>query len=215
MPDVALYDNQGEKIGQVEIADDIFAAPCKPDLLHQAVVTAEAAKRQVSAKVKTRSEVTMTSAKWYRQKGTGRARHGAQSAPIFVGGGRAHGPKGVRRQLRMNKQMRRKALAGAFTQKLHEGVVMIVDTIAPEAISTKAFSAMLGSLKTKGRTLLLLGSEEARDQNVFKSGRNIPHLIMRESPHINARDVIWAQCLVITQAGLLALSERGSADAQE
>ena len=215
MPDVALYDNQGEKIGQVEIAEDIFAAPCKPDLLHQAVVTADAARRQVSAKVLTRSEVRMTSAKWYRQKGTGRARHGAQSAPIFVGGGRAHGPKGVRRPRRMNKQMRRKALAGAFTQKVHEGVVMIVDTIAPEEISTKAFAAMLASLGAEGRTLLLLGSDEARDQNIYKSGRNIPHLIMRESPHINARDVIWAESLVITQAGLQALSERGSADAQE
>jgi large subunit ribosomal protein L4 len=115
----------------------------------------------------------------------------------------------------MNKQMRRKALAGAFTQKVHEGAVMIVDMIAPEEISTKAFAAMLASLGTEGRTLLLLGSDEARDQNIYKSGRNIPHLIMRESPHINARDVIWAQSLVITQAGLQALSERGSADAQE
>ena len=215
MPDVALYDKLGEKIGQVEVSDELFAAPCKPDLLHQAVVTVEDQMRQVSAQTLSRSEVAMTKAKWYRQKGTGRARHGAKSAPIFVGGGVAHGPRGVRRPRRLNRQMRRKALAGALTQKAHEGAVLVVDEIAMDEISTKAFAGLLADLEAKGRVLMLLGSDEARDQRVYKSGRNIPRLVMRESPHINARDVIWAQTIIISQAGLQALTERGTANAQD
>jgi len=215
MPDVALYDKLGEKIGQVEVSDELFAAPCKPDLLHQAVVTVEDQMRQVSAQTLSRSEVAMTKAKWYRQKGTGRARHGAKSAPIFVGGGVAHGPRGVRRPRRLNRQMRRKALAGALTQKAHEGAVLVVDEIAMDEISTKAFAGLLADLEAKGRVLMLLGSDEARDQRVYKSGRNIPRLVMRESPHINARDVIWAEMIIISQAGLQALTERGTANAQD
>ena len=215
MPDVALYDKLGEKIGQVEVSDELFAAPCKPDLLHQAVVTVEDQMRQVSAQTLSRSEVAMTKAKWYRQKGTGRARHGAKSAPIFVGGGVAHGPRGVRRPRRLNRQMRRKALAGALTQKAHEGAVLVVDEIAMDEISTKAFAELLADLEAKGRVLMLLGSDEARDQRVYKSGRNIPRLVMRESPHINARDVIWAETIIISQAGLQALTERGAANAQD
>ena len=210
MPDVALYDKLGEKIGQVEVSDELFAAPCKPDLLHQAVVTVEDQMRQVSAQTLSRSEVAMTKAKWYRQKGTGRARHGAKSAPIFVGGGVAHGPRGVRRPRRLNRQMRRKALAGALTQKAHEGAVLVVDEI-----STKAFAGLLADLEAKSRVLMLLGSDEARDERVYKSGRNIPRLVMRESPHINARDVIWAETIIISQAGLQALTERGTANAQD
>ncbi len=215
MPDVALYDKQGEKIGEVAVADEMFAAPCNPDLLHQAVVTIEDQIRQVSAKVLTRSQVKLTSAKWYRQKGTGRARHGARSAPIFVGGGVAHGPKGVRRERRLNRKMKRRALAGALTQKVHEGAVIIVDEITPEEISTKVFAGMLNDLGAEGRVLILLGPDEANDDRVYKSGRNIPALVMREAPHFNTRDVLLAEHIIMTQAAVTALGERGSANAQE
>lgn len=213
MPDMALYDKQGEKIGQVELSEAMFGSPCNPDLLHQAVLTIEDHRRQVSARTLTRSEVALTKAKWYRQKGTGRARHGAQSAPIFVGGGVAHGPRGVRRARRMNRRMKRQALAGALTQKAHEGAVTIVDELVPEEISTRAFAAMLAGLEAQGRTLMVLGAEEARDEKLYKSGRNIRGLVMREAPHINARDVVWAESIIISRAGLQALTERGSEDA--
>jgi len=209
MPDMALYDRQGKKIGQVEVSDELFGSPCNPDLLHQAVVTIEDHRRQVSARTLTRGEVALTKVKWYRQKGTGRARHGARSAPLFVGGGVAHGPRGARRRLRMNRRMKRQALAGALTQKAHEGAIMVVDELVPEQISTRAFAAMLAGLEANGRVLMVLGPAEARDEKLYKSGRNIPRLIMREAPHINARDVIWAERIVISRQGLQALTERG------
>lgn len=207
MPEVALYDTQGEKVGQVELADEVFATTVNHDLIHQAVVCVERAMNQDSARTLGRSEVRLTKAKWYRQKGTGRARHGARSAPIFVGGGVAHGPREPRSKPKMTRRMRRKALAAALSAKMHEGAIMVVDEVSIDEISTKRFVAMLEGLGAEGRILMVLGSDEARDEKVYKSGRNIPKLVMRESPHINARDIIWAETIIFSQAGLKALSE--------
>ncbi len=213
MPETALYDRHGEKVGQVDLADEIFATKVNHDLIHQAVVAVERAMSQDSARTLSRSEVRLTKTKWYRQKGTGRARHGAQSAPIFVGGGVAHGPRGPRRKPRLPRRMRRQALCAALSAKMHENAILIVDEVSVEEISTRRFAAMLEDLGAGARVLMLLGSDEARDEAVYKSGRNIPDLIMRESPHINARDVIWAETIIISQAGLEALSRGVSANA--
>ena len=198
MPEVALYDKQGEKVGQVDLAEEIFSADVNEDLIHQAVVAVEWAMSQDSARTLRRSEVRMTKAKWYRQKGTGRARHGAQSAPIFVGGGVAHGPSGPRRKPKLTRKMRRQALCASLSVKMEESAVIIVDEVTADEFSTRQFLEMLDGLGAEGRILMLLGSEEARDEKVYRSGRNIPKLIMRESPHINARDVIWAQTIIIS-----------------
>lgn len=207
MPEVALYDQAGEKVGQVALADELFGAKVNHDLIHQAVVGIEQQLRQFPARTLRRGQVDLSKAKWYRQKGTGRARHGAQSAPIFVGGGVAHGPTGPRRKPKLTRRMRRQALAGALSQKMHDGAITIVDRLAIEEISTRQFVRLLQDLEAEGRVLMVLGAEEARDERIYKSGRNIPQLIMRESPHINVRDVVWAQRIIITQAGLEGLSE--------
>jgi large subunit ribosomal protein L4 len=207
MPEVALYDKHGEKLGQAQLSDDLFAAPINHDLLHQAVVAVEESIRHYAARTARRSEVSLTKGKWYRQKGTGRARHGARSAPIFVGGGVAHGPRGPRRKARLPRRMRRQALASAFSAKVHEGAVIVVDEMSVDEISTRQFRQMLEQLSARGRTLVLLGSEEARDEKLYKSSRNLPELIVRESPHLNARDVIWAETIIISQAGLEPLDE--------
>ncbi len=205
MPEVALYDRQGEKIGQVELRDEVFGAAVNHDLIHQAVVAVERAMNQDSARTKGRAEVRMTGAKWYRQKGTGRARHGAQSAPLFVGGGVAHGPREPRRKPKLTKKMRRNALHAALSAKMHDSAVLIVDEISVDEISTRRFVEMLEDLGAEGHTLMLLARDEAYDENVYKSGRNIPELVIREAPHINARDVLRAETIIISQAGLEAL----------
>ncbi len=214
MPEVALYDRQGEKVGQVELSDELFAATVNHDLIHQAVVANERAMCQDSARTLRRSEVRLTKGKWYRQKGTGRARHGARSAPIFVGGGVAHGPSGPRRKPKLTRRMRRQALMAALSAKMHDGAIMIVAEMSVDEISTRGFALMLEDLGVAGRVLMLLGSDEARDDKLYKSGRNIPRLVMRESPHISARDVIWAETIIISQAGLAALSEGVGAHAE-
>jgi ribosomal protein L4 len=96
---------------------------------------------------------------------------------------------------------------------MEENAVVVVDEVTADEFSTKQFVEMLEGLGAEGRILMLLGSDEARDEKVFKSGRNIPKLIMRESPHINARDAIWAETIIVSQAGLAALSEGVGANA--
>ncbi len=214
MAQVALYDRHGEKLGQAEISDELFAAPVNHDLLHQAVVAVEKGRCYDTAHTLRRREVRLTKGKWYRQKGTGRARHGARSAPLFVGGGVAHGPgRDPTRKPRLTRRMRRQALASALSAKVHEGAVIVVDEMSADEISTRQFREMLEQLGARGRTLMLLGSDEARNENVYKSSRNLPDLIVRESPHINARDVIWAKTIIISQAGLEPLHEGVGADA--
>ncbi len=215
MPEVALYDRQGEKVGQVELADEVFGTAVNHDLIHQAVVAVERAMNQDSARTKGRADIRMTGAKWYRQKGTGRARHGAQSAPLFVGGGVAHGPRGPRRKPRLSRKMRRKALYAALSARIHDNAILIVDEVAADEISTAQFVAMLEDLGAEGRVLMLLGRDEAQDEKVYKSGRNIEGLLMRESPHINARDVLWADTIIISEAGLEALCEGVRANADD
>jgi large subunit ribosomal protein L4 len=205
MPEVALYDRQGEKVGQIELRDEVFGAAVNHDQIHQAVVAVERAMNQDSARTKGRADVRMTGGKWYRQKGTGRARHGAQSAPLFVGGGVAHGPREPRRKPTLTKKMRRNALHAALSAKMHDNAVMIVDEISMDEISTRRFVEMLEDLGAEGHTLMLLDRDEEYDEKVYKSGRNIPKLIIREAPHINARDVLRAETIIISQAGLEAL----------
>lgn len=213
MPQLALYDTAGLKVGQVDADEDVFAAAINHDLIHQAVMVVDGQRKQKSGRAKTRGEVTMTGAKMYRQKGLGRARHGARSAPVFVGGGVAHPPQGNRRVLVMPKKARQRALYSVLSAMARRGKVMVMEGLALEAPKTKVMAELLQTMHLQGRILLLGTRDEAVSDNNFKSARNIPGLILRESPHFNTRDVLWADYVVFTQGGLQALTGGGTADA--
>lgn len=202
MPQMAVYDMGGDKTGDIAVPDELLGLPMNEALLQQAVMITDRRRKRRCGKTKTRSEVRLTSAKWYRQKGLGRARHGARSAPIFVGGGVAHGPRGAEPRAKMPKRMRKKALFIALSERIREGAVTVVDQFAFEGISTKAFVATLADLELEGRILMLLGADEGADEALYKSSRNVPNVIAREAPHFNTRDVIWAEEIVITKAAL-------------
>src|SRR5450432_1692484 len=133
----------GDEVSSVELPADIFEAKINIGLMHQYVVMQQANARLGTHKVKRRGEVNRTHAKWYRQKGTGRARHGARSAPIFVGGGRAHGPIPHKYTKHMPKAMRRAALKSALSVLLRDGQIMFVDQFTLEAPKTKIALAAL------------------------------------------------------------------------
>lgn len=202
MPHMAVYDMAGEKTQEVELPDDLFGLPYNADLVHQAVVAVDAQRKRRCGKTKTRGEVRLTGAKWYRQKGTGRARHGDQSPPHFVGGGVAHGPKGIQGSHKMPRRMRRKALFTALSARVREGAVTLVDRLELESISTRRFVEVLDNLELYGSVLMLLGSQEAGDEVLYKSSRNVPGLTAREVPHINTRDVLKADNILMTRAAL-------------
>lgn len=213
MPQLALYDTAGQKVGQVEADGDVFGAPLNRDLVHQAVMVVDGSRKQKCGRAQSRSDVSLTGAKMYRQKGLGRARHGARSAPIFVGGGNAFPPQGNRRVLVMPKKARQRALYSALSAMARKGKVLVVEGFAFDAPKTKAMVALLQSMHVQGRVLLMASRDEAVNDNNYKSARNIPGLVLRESPHFNTRDALWADYIVFTQSGLEALTGGGTPDA--
>jgi len=213
MPHMALYDMAGAKTGDLQVPDDLFGLPMNQALVHQAVVAVDHQRKRRCGKSKTRSEVNISGVKWYRQKGLGRARHGARSAPVFVGGGKAHGPVGVEGTHKMPKKMRRKALFTALSERLRKGGLTLVDGLQMEQISTKRFAQFLKDMRVDGRILMLLSSQEAQDEVLYKSARNVPNLIAREVPHFNTREVVWAEEVLLTKGALEQLMEVGMVDA--
>lgn len=213
MPQLALYDNSGHKTGQVEVAEAIFGAALNRDLLHQAVMVVDAHRNRKAGRAKSRGEVAMTTAKMYRQKGLGRARHGSRSAPVFVGGGAAFPPQGDRRVLAMPKKARQAALYSALSTLAKRGKVLVIEGLAFEQPRTKDMVALLSGMHVQGRVLIMGSREEAIDENNYKSARNLPGVVLRESPHLNTRDALWADYIIFTQAGLAALTGGGAADA--
>lgn len=208
MPQLAKCNSNGDKVGKVEVSEEIFGAPLHRELLHQAVVAAESHRKRHAGNAKRRGEIAVTGAKMWRQKGLGRARHGDRGAPIFVGGGKAHAPKARPGNKKMPRKMRRLALFSALSEATRRGQVKVVDLPVLEQPRTKSIVQTLDALKIpQERVLLMLSADEIANQNLVRSCRNVPALHLRQSPHLNARDVLWARQILFTEPALAALSQ--------
>ena len=185
---IPMFDTKGEKVGEVELRSDIFGAPINVPLMHQAFVRQLANARQGTHKTKSRGEVNRTKAKWYRQKGTGRARHGSRNANLFVGGGIAHGPRPRKYTKKMPRKMRRAALRSALSAKAMENQVFVVDKLEMEVPKTKDMVAVLGSLGLDDQGVLVLLPE--KNEPVEKSARNLPKVKTLRASYLNIRDLL-------------------------
>ena len=134
---IPIYDTRGKEVGEIELRPDIFEAPINVSLMHQAFVRQMANARQGTHNTRSRGEINRTKAKWYRQKGTGRARHGSRNANLFVGGGIAHGPNPRDYTKKMPRKMRRAALRSALSAKAAEKQIVVVDELALETPKTR------------------------------------------------------------------------------
>jgi len=184
---VATYNIKGEKVGEVELRSDIFEVPVNVSLMHQSLVRQLANARQGTHKTLTRGEVNRTKAKWYRQKHTGRARHGSRNANLFVGGGVAHGPKPRLYTKHMPRKMRRAALRSALSAKAVENQIVVLDTLKVNAPKTKEIVTVLGNLGLGERVLILLPE---RDEMLEKSARNLPQVKTLRASYLNIRDLL-------------------------
>src|SRR5215813_3973973 len=146
MAKVDVFNLQRQKVGDIELADEVFGAEVKEQLLHEVVTAQLASRRQGTRAAKERSAVSGSSKKIYKQKGTGRARHGSIRAPIFVGGGRAHPPKPQDFSYRPPRRVRTAALKGALSLILKEGRLTVVDSIDLGEIKTKKLAGVLTTL---------------------------------------------------------------------
>jgi len=185
--DIPMYNTRGEKVGEVELRSDIFEVPVNVPLMHQALVRQLANAHLGTHKAKSRGEVNRTKAKWYRQKGTGRARHGSRNANLFVGGGVAHGPRPRKYAKKMPRKMRRAALRSALSVKAMENRIVVLDVLEMEVPKTKEMLAVLRNLGLDRRVLILLPE---RSEMVEKSARNLPQVKTLRTNYLNVRDLL-------------------------
>lgn len=192
--EVPVYNMAGEAVSQVELPEDIFGAPIKRGLMHQALVRQLANARRGTHKTKGRSEVRLTNRKIYRQKGTGNARHGSRRAPIFVGGGVAHGTAPRDYSQKMPRKMRRAALRSALSAKAQAGDIIVMDEVTLDAPKTKTMAGVQANVAGGHSALLLL----AGDYDVVeRSTRNLATMKPLNARYVNVRDVLGHDKIVV------------------
>jgi len=197
---VAVFNMQGEEVSQVELRPDIFEMTVNVPLMHQALVRQLSNARLGTHSTKTRSENNRTKSKWYRQKGTGRARHGSRNAPIFVGGGVAHGPKPHGYEKKMPRKMRRAALRSALSVKASAEQIVVLDDLQMDAPKTKELVGVLQSLSVDKAKVLILLPE--RNESVESSVRNIPTAQTLRANYLNVRDLLGADHIIMPLGAL-------------
>jgi large subunit ribosomal protein L4 len=196
---VSVLNMSGQEVGDVELPADIFESDINRDLMHQALVRQLANRRLGTHKAKTRGQVSRTGAKWYRQKGTGRARHGSRRAPIFVGGGVAHGPQPRSYKKDMPRKMRRAALRSALSVKALNGDIVILDRLEMDEPKTKRMASVIKGLTGESSALVLL---PGADDNVEKSARNMRDVKALRVVYLNIRDLLGHHKLVMSLPAL-------------
>jgi len=201
--ELPVYNMAGEQVSTFELPATIFEANINRELMHQALVRQLANARLGTHKAKNRSEVNRTTAKIYRQKGTGRARHGSRKAPIFVGGGKAHGPLPRKYTKSMPRKMRRAALCSALSAKADQGDIVLLESISLDAPKTKSIATMMKVLANGESTLLLLAD---RNENVEKSARNLADVKALRANYLNIRDLLGYNKIVMPLAALDVVS---------
>lgn len=195
----------GEQVDSIELDDAVFAAPVRPDILHRVVVWQLAKRRRGTASTKTRSEVNRTKKKWYRQKGTGRARHGSRNAPIFVGGGVAHGPKPRDWSIDLPKKVRRLGLRCALSDRMREGRLVVLDRAELEQPKTRILAERLRAF---GWESVLFVTEDTPERNFALAARNIPRVQVLPQIGANVYDILRHEHLVLTREAAKRLEER-------
>ena len=201
-----LYDKGGENMGKVDLPEEVFGLKLNADLLHQVVTSQMSNRRQVIAHAKGRGEVRGGGKKPWKQKGTGRARHGSSRSPIWVGGGVTHGPLAEKNYKRkISKSMRAQALFSVLSKKMKDGEILFVDSLSMPSISTKTALGVIDSLskatglkmplsRNKPRILTALFE---RNEKSEKSFRNIPVLSMIFLKNLNPLEVLNHKYLLI------------------
>ena len=200
MARAALLDGSGNLGGDLELPDELFGGPINTAVMHQVVTAQLAAARSGTASTKTRSEVRGGGAKPWRQKGTGRARHGSIRSPMWVGGGTVFGPKPRDHSVRVNKKMKRAALRSALADKAGNARLFVLDGF--DAVKTKDAAACLAAAGIYGRVLVVLDPESESSVAVDRAFRNLDAVAFALHGSLSTYDVLVADALVFTRAAL-------------
>src|SRR5919112_221141 len=201
---VDVVNSQNEKVGSLDVSDEVFGGRIKVDLIHESVVRANAAERRGTHATKTRAADSGSGKKPWRQKGTGRARVGETRNPLWRKGGTVFGPQPRSYEYKLPRKVEKGALRAAIAQKLRDGAVIVVDALSVAEIKTKAAAEMLRRLGIDGKALLV---DVKPEDKLALSVRNIDGVRLLPSNRVSARDVMNTRRVVLTQAALEKLQE--------
>ena len=203
MANVSVYNIEGKEVGTIDLNDAVFGVEVNEHLVHMAVVSQLANKRQGTQKAKTRSEVSGGGRKPWRQKGTGHARQGSTRAPQWTGGGVVFAPVPRDYSFKMNKKERRAALKSALTSRVEEKKFIVVDEINFDEIKTKKFQDVLNNLSVSKALVVL----EDGNKNAELSARNIADVKTAKTNTINVYDILKYNTVIATKAAVQAIEE--------
>lgn len=204
MPKVDVYNIKGEVVGSTELSDKVFGVEVNKDALHIVVVNQLANKRQGTQSTKTKSEVRGGGRKPWRQKGTGRARHGSIRSAQWVKGGIALGPKPRSYRYTLPKKLKRVAMKSALTSKVIDNEIIVLDELNFDTIKTKQMVNVLNNLKVDSSALIVLSD---KNENVIKSARNIPGVKTAYVNTINVYDILKHEKFIITKDAVSKVEE--------
>lgn len=211
-----VYNLEGKQLRLVALPEAVFGIEPNVGVMHQALLRQQANARRGTHRSQTRSEVDRTTKKWYRQKGTGRARHGSRSANLFVGGYKAHGPQHRDYSQRMPRKMRRLALRSALSAKAAAGAIVLVEGLAMERPRTRLMRDFVDRA-CEGQSSLIVLAE--RNEALERSVRNLPDARYLRAGYLNVRDLLGCERLVlpvdaieaiVAQLGVAAADEAGT-----
>jgi large subunit ribosomal protein L4 len=204
MATVSVFDMKGKEVDKIELSDAIFNVEVNENLVHKAVKTQLANKRQGTQKAKTRSEVRGGGRKPWRQKGTGHARQGSIRAPQWTGGGVVFAPVPRDYSIKMNKKERRLALKSVLTSAVQENKFIVIDELSLSESKTKDMKAVLDALNVN-KALLVLENKE--DKNVVLSARNIADVRTTQADTLSVYDILKYNTIVTTKAAVQKIEE--------
>ena len=203
MPTVGLFNKEGQKVGDIQLSENVFGVEVNQYALHQVVVAQLANKRQGTQSAKTRAEVSGGGIKPWRQKGTGRARQGSTRSPQWIHGGIVFAPKPRDYRVSIPKSMRRVAMLSALTSKVVDNNMIVLDSLEMSVPKTKEIVNMLNALEVKKSLIVVSDS----DENVYKSARNIEGVTVIPVNNINVYDLLKFEKLIVTKDAVSKIEE--------
>jgi large subunit ribosomal protein L4 len=196
MAKVKLYNKEGKVVGEKDLRDDVFAVPVKLNLIHEVSVSLEASKRNPTAHTKTRGEVSGGGKKPWKQKGTGRARHGSIRSPIWIGGGITFGPRSERDYtVKVNRKTRRQAIRMTLSDKVADEKLLLIDGLGVKNGKTKEFASIMDKLPVSGKVTVVTPETDAL---LRRSVSNIPDVRIVNVGSIGLMDVLNSDVLLMT-----------------
>lgn len=203
MPSLEIINVDKKKVGTIDLRDDVFAVEVNPGLVHQVILSQLAARRQGTAKTKTKSEVRGGGRKPFRQKGTGNARQGSSRSPLNPGGGQNFGPQPRSYEQKTPKAVMKGALRSALSDRVKEKRVLIIDEFLIDKVKTKAFHAIVKKLELDKALIV-----DEKNTHLELSGRNIKGIKILRSEGLNVYDIVKSEWLVFTKKAVQAVEGR-------